>query len=150
MLRYSKWLELPFATRVKLAEIFDLKRVGAVEVASNQVVKDGYSLKELEEKITTDTMQAYLDTFDGGEDDDILFDLVVEKATYVPTAPVAAQEIITKTTVTETVVRPVASLETAEKAIEEINRTQETPTVVENVPEITETPHAETKKSSKK
>ncbi len=149
MFQYSKWLEQPLTTRVKLAEIFGVPKTGATEVASNHVVKDGYAIKDLEEKVTEEAMAVYLEPASYGEDDN-LFALVIEKATYVAPVPVVAQEIITKTTVTETVVRPVASLETAEKAIEEINRTQETPTVVENVPEITETPHAETKKSSKK
>jgi hypothetical protein len=131
MFSYSKWLDLPLATRVKLAEIFGITKTGATEVASNHVIKDGYAIKDLEEKLTPEAMQEYLGAVDG--EDANLFDLVIEEVMYVPPAPVVAQEIITKTTITETIVKPV-----------------EQASVVEEAEPVEATKDAEVKKSSKK
>lgn len=139
---YSKWLELPLTTRVKLAGVFGVAKTGATEVFSNSVVKDGYAIKDLEEKMTREAMEAYLEPASYSEDDN-LFDLVVEKVSYVAPAPITAQEVITKTTVTETVVRPVDIPPTQEQ----FERAKE---VLKETEIVKEETHAETKKSTKK
>jgi len=58
MILYSRWLELPLLTRVKLAEQFGIPKTGATEVFSNVVMKDGYAIKDIEEKLTLEAMQA--------------------------------------------------------------------------------------------
>ncbi len=156
MFLYSKWMELPLLTRVKIAEVFGIPKTGATEVSSNVVVKDGYAVKDIEEKLTIIAMQDYLSPVDGGEDFSELFSRVIEKVMYVPPVPVVQQEVITRTTVTETIVKPVAppdvvlipkeqeklAEEVAGKPLDEIITTGEDPTKPES--------HAETKKSSKK
>jgi hypothetical protein len=122
---YSKWLELPLATRQKLAQVFNIPKTGATEVSSNIIVKDGYAVKDIEEKMSIEAMQDYLGAVDGGDDLSVLFDQVVEKAIYVPTPPMISQEVVVKTTVTETVVRPVDTIKEVTKQIEEVPLSQD-------------------------
>lgn len=142
MFLYSSWLQLPLATRFKLADAFSIPKKGATEVFSNTISKDGYEVKDIEEKMTVEAMQDYLGLVDGGEDVNQLFTMVVEKINYVPLPPIVQQEVVTKTTVTETVVRPIVEEALPIEKVEESKETLETAKQ-----EIT---HAETKKSSKK
>ena len=68
MFSYAKWLELPFETRVKLAQVFHVNKTSAVEVSSNQIVRDGYNVRDLENALSTEAMQEYLGAVDGGDD----------------------------------------------------------------------------------
>lgn len=60
MLPYSNWLKLSISTRHKLAHIFKIPKTGATEVVSNEVVRDGYSIHDIEAAITKDALQYYL------------------------------------------------------------------------------------------
>lgn len=140
MFLYSLWLELPFVTRIQLADAFGIPKKGATEVFSNSIIKDGYDIKDIEAKLSMEAMQDFLGLVDGGDDMNELFKLVVEKVTYVPPAPVVAQEVVVKTTVTETVTRPVEHA-LSQSPVEDLEK--------EIVKETSES-HAETKKSTKK
>lgn len=62
MFLYSHWLRLPVNTRHQLAVMFGIKKTGATEVANNEVVKDGYAIKDIEEALNIDALQKYLNT----------------------------------------------------------------------------------------
>jgi hypothetical protein len=78
MFKYSKWLELPFDTRMKIATMMGVEKKGAIEVFQDKVVKDGYSVKELEDAITTESVQSFLGSIEN--DPTILWDKLVEMA----------------------------------------------------------------------
>ncbi len=59
---YSHWLRLPVNTRHQLAVMFGIKKTGATEVANNEVVKDGYAIKDIEEALNIDALQKWLNT----------------------------------------------------------------------------------------
>lgn len=153
MILYSRWLELPLLTRVQLAEQFGIPKTGATEVSSNIVVKDGYAIKDIEDKITLEAMQAYIEPVDGGDDFEYVFNRVIEKIMYVPPKPVISQEVITRTTVTETIVKPVSAVEEKVPGTLEVEKAKElldTAEIIEEGGVLTEQTHAETKKSIKK
>ena len=60
-LPYSKWIDLPEATRVKIAGMFGIPRTLEREVFGNKVVQDGFSAGSLG-AITIDEMQKLLHT----------------------------------------------------------------------------------------
>lgn len=62
MFLYHLWLELPLATRDKIANEFGIERKGAVEVFSNTVKNDGYLIKEIESSLSLSSLQNYLGT----------------------------------------------------------------------------------------
>lgn len=62
MMLYSAWLRLPIATRHKIASIFKIPKTGATEVVSNDVVKDGYNINDIESALTKEALQNYLGT----------------------------------------------------------------------------------------
>lgn len=60
MISYSAWLHLPIHTRHELARIFKIPKTGATEVVSNDIVRDGYSVHDIEKAITKQAMQTFL------------------------------------------------------------------------------------------
>lgn len=48
---YSKWLKLPLQIRVRIADRFKVEKKGSTEVFNDQVIKDGYSVHDLEEAL---------------------------------------------------------------------------------------------------
>lgn len=60
MMVYSAWLKLPITTRHKLAVIFKIPKKGATEVVSDDVVKDGYNIHDIDTSITKEAMQVFL------------------------------------------------------------------------------------------
>lgn len=60
MFLYSNWLRLPIDTRHKIADIFKIKKSGGTEVVSNEIVKDGYSVHDIDAAVTKEALQQYL------------------------------------------------------------------------------------------
>lgn len=100
MFFYSKWFNTALATRDKIAKDFGIERKNGIEVFANEVKSDGYLVKDIEEKLTKEAMQAKLDTAE--EDFAVLFDMLVTKYEYV--APVESAPIAS-TTVQPVVIR---------------------------------------------
>lgn len=75
---YSHWLQLPLSTRQTIAEAFGIPRSHSIEVSDNRVVKDGYTVQDVEVKLTLEKLQAYT----GSETADMptLWELMVCKA----------------------------------------------------------------------
>lgn len=59
MALYSRWLELPLHVRVTIATQHKLERKGNVEVFNNQVIKDGYDLKDIEQVLSSMSNEAF-------------------------------------------------------------------------------------------
>ena len=77
MLLYSKWLELPLQTRIKIAEEFGIIKKASIEVFDNKVKNDGYLIKDIESALSIENIQKYL----GINETDmiILWDLLISK-----------------------------------------------------------------------
>lgn len=58
-LNTAQWISLPYKTRQKLVEIFDIPRSKFTEVEGNVIVTDGHTNQDLE-AITVEAMQGYL------------------------------------------------------------------------------------------
>ncbi len=59
---YSAWLKLSLPTRQKLATQFSIGKTRATHVSDNQIVDDGYEVKNIESQITEKSLQEYLGT----------------------------------------------------------------------------------------
>ena len=59
---YGNWLKLPITTRIKLAEIFNIPKIGSTHVSNNTIQSDGYSVATIEENLSIPSIQKYLDT----------------------------------------------------------------------------------------
>jgi len=62
MFLYSHWLKLNAATKIKLADKFNIKKTGSVHVSNNEVVYDGYAIKDVENGLNLNAVKAYLET----------------------------------------------------------------------------------------
>jgi hypothetical protein len=71
-------MQVPIATRHKLAEVFGFKKVRSTHVSNDIVVDDGFNIKDIEDALTVEKMQDY--TFSTETDMGILFGLTVDKA----------------------------------------------------------------------
>ncbi len=78
MVPYSNWLKLSLSARNAVAHALGISKSGPIEVNSNQVVKDGYQLHDVENGLTVEKMQEYLGVKE--KDPMILFDMVVAQA----------------------------------------------------------------------
>lgn len=98
MILYSSWLNLPLATRHKIADAFGIIKKGSTHVVDNTIQSDGFLIKEVEEALNVDALQKYL----GSEETDmkILFDMLAKKVEQpeqpevTATAPVPAITIL--------------------------------------------------------
>lgn len=72
----GQWVSLPFETRLKLIDIFGIKRSGGVIMADNRVLSDGHTDKDLS-VLNVEAMQKYL----GVDEADFfkLFNLVLDR-----------------------------------------------------------------------
>jgi hypothetical protein len=75
MFLYSSWLDLALSTRAKIAQIFNIVKKGATHVQDNEVVSDGYNVKDIESALTREAMQKYLNSQE--QDMDKLFKALV-------------------------------------------------------------------------
>lgn len=78
MIPYSLWLNTSVGTRHKLAEIFGFKKVRTTHVSNNEVIDDGFELKDIEGAMTVPNLQGYLGV--NGTDIILLFKMAVDKA----------------------------------------------------------------------
>lgn len=74
---YSKWLSTPLSVRVQIADKFNIEKKGSIEVFNNEVIKDGYSIKDIEDSITLSSLQELLGTTE--TDPHILWDYLLAK-----------------------------------------------------------------------
>ncbi len=82
MLSYQFWLELPLAVRHTIAKRFGVERKKSVHVVDNQVVDDGYYLKELTEALSLKRLQSELHS--NISDYTILWNALISNTTGVP------------------------------------------------------------------
>ena len=77
MFLYGNWLKLSIVTRMKIADKFGIKKVGTVHVFDNVVQSDGYSVRDVEKALTTESIRQFLET----EENDLvkLWDLLINK-----------------------------------------------------------------------
>lgn len=92
MFKYSKWLDLPFETRIKIADMLGIEKKGATEVFENRVVNDGYVVKELEEAITVENVQKLFSEVQN--DPELLWNKLVNKAEGKDAPAVGSSEAI--------------------------------------------------------
>lgn len=59
---YSRWTSLSLPTRIKIASQFNIQKKGPTEVFDNQIKSDGYLIKDVEEALNIDAIQAYIGT----------------------------------------------------------------------------------------
>lgn len=59
---FSKWMATPISTRTKIAAQFGIQKKRSTHVANNEIVDDGYIIKEIEEALNIDALQKYLNT----------------------------------------------------------------------------------------
>ncbi len=77
---YGEWTRLPIQTRIKLAEVFGIKKTGPTHVSDNRIQSDGYNVDMIEAAITDEAMRAYLGIgIDDVQSNDILWKLVIDK-----------------------------------------------------------------------
>jgi len=62
MFLYSKWLGLPLVKRAEIATKFGIAKVRSTHVSNDQVVDDGYNVKDIESALALDKLQAHFDT----------------------------------------------------------------------------------------
>lgn len=77
MVLYYQWLQLPLATRAKIAQEFGFIKKGPTEVFSNTIKSDGYLIKDIDEAITLNGLQKYLGTTE--TDFTILWNYLIDK-----------------------------------------------------------------------
>lgn len=96
MLLYSKWLELPLVKRAEIAQRFGIAKVRATHVANNQVVDDGYNIKDIENATTTEQLQIKLNTTESNHE--ALWEMMVtnEPAPQVEVVEAPAPEVVVK------------------------------------------------------
>lgn len=82
MIPYSKWIALPLQTRIKIAGELKLEKKGSTEVFNNEVIKDGYVMKEVEVALSLPSLQAYFSSID--TDVAFLFENLVRKVNGFP------------------------------------------------------------------
>lgn len=59
---YTRWLELPLATRISLALVFGIAKIRPTHVSDNRVADDGYNVKDIENALSLENIQKYLET----------------------------------------------------------------------------------------
>lgn len=77
MILFSQWRNLPLSTRIKIAEQFGFKKVRSTHVANNEIVDDGFNIKDIEASLEVYHLQNYLDTAE--TDMGILWGWMVDK-----------------------------------------------------------------------
>jgi hypothetical protein len=70
-------MELKLPVRYRIAQAFGIAKKGPTHVDSNVIVSDGYSIKEIENALNIDAMQAYLETKE--QDPSKLWDMLIAK-----------------------------------------------------------------------
>lgn len=75
---YSKWLDLPLPTRQAIATLVGVAKIRPTHVIDNRVADDGFPIKEIEARLSTETMQDLLGTTES--DHAVLFDMLIAKA----------------------------------------------------------------------
>lgn len=60
MILYGAWTRLPIQTRNAIAVNFGILKKGSTEVFNNEIKSDGYSLADIESKLTVTALQAFL------------------------------------------------------------------------------------------
>lgn len=74
----ARWQELPMHTRLALAQQFGIHKSGSVHVIDSRIVQDGYTLQEIQNKLTPDAVREW--TGSTVEDINELWDEMVAKA----------------------------------------------------------------------
>ena len=83
MILYSKWLDLPITTRIKIAEQFGIVKRGSTEVFNNTIKSDGFLIKEIETALAVGALQNYVD--EPKETDlVVLWNLMLNKINGIP------------------------------------------------------------------
>lgn len=60
MILYSQWKQLPLPIRHKIAIQFNIGKTKPTHVSNNEIVDDGYELKNIESQLTVANLQTYL------------------------------------------------------------------------------------------
>lgn len=91
MFLYSFWRSLPISTRILIADLLGIKKHGPTHVRDNQVESDGYLIKEVEDALHLDKLQALLQTDE--RDLATLFKMLVDKVEGSPVIVEVVSEI---------------------------------------------------------
>ncbi len=62
MFLYSSWRNISLSTRIKIAGVFGIPKVGPTHVRDNYVESDGYKIEDVERALNVDALQKYLET----------------------------------------------------------------------------------------
>lgn len=95
MIPYSHWMGLKLSTRIKIAEELNIPKLRSTHVANDQVLDDGYNIKDVEEAIKVVPLQTYLKSTE--TDVFKLFDELVLKAEGRYIEPVKEEVVTDKT-----------------------------------------------------
>jgi len=87
---YHQWMSLPLSTRMKIAAAMNIPKLRSTHVANDQVLDDGYNVKDVEEAIKVIPMQNYLNSTE--TDITILFKTLID--TVESRASLVAKKIV--------------------------------------------------------
>jgi hypothetical protein len=91
MFSYTKWLSLPLVTRQKIATIFNIPKLRATHVANDQILDDGYDVRDIEKVMSLSSLQEY--TGNNSNDILMLYELMLDKVEGKPIIEVPQVEI---------------------------------------------------------
>lgn len=77
MLLYGSWISLPISIRHKIASEFNITKKGSTHVQDNEIISDGYNIKDIESTLTLDNLQKYVNTDE--KHMDILWVMLISK-----------------------------------------------------------------------
>ncbi len=95
MFLYSNWQRLPISTRIAIASVFNIPKVGSTHVVSNEIQTDGFPIHLIEEALNLADLQFYLKT----DEPDInkLWTMLIDKVegrSYAPVTPKPMPEVV--------------------------------------------------------
>ena len=92
---YSKWRAIDLSKRIQIAQALGIKKVGPTHVRDNIVESDGYLIDDVENALTLENLQKYLDTTETNMD--TLWEWLTKGKPEV-IVPVTSSEVIPLTT----------------------------------------------------
>lgn len=76
MILYSQWLGTKLSTRQQIAKTFGIAKIRATHVSNDQIVDDGYNVKDIENALNKTVLQGHLNSKE--TDIDVLYGMLVQ------------------------------------------------------------------------
>lgn len=78
MFSYSLWRQTPINTRIEIARVFGIAKIGSTHVVNNVVESDGYKVEDVDRALNVESIQNYTNSKE--TDPNVLWELLVAKA----------------------------------------------------------------------